>query len=197
MSGVRMNRFQSGIACFHHMTGNQWIQEILSEHNAKWIEKGVLVLVKNRIRIDPSLFCFGIKLCVHFYRMEADPRFRIGYSRIELEENKKFSGIPVNTSMSTVHVPTNVFDGDPKVTTTVFSTSNCQMSFHLKLRKVIEIRTSKGQKGKRSLICQEVESTTSCWWWYCSLKFLPATRCLGLIIRHLKGFLTFWGDTAP
>ena len=26
-----------------------------------------------------------------------------------------FSGIPVNTSLSVVHVPTNVFDGDPKV----------------------------------------------------------------------------------
>ena len=48
-------------------------------------------------------------------RAEGDPRFRIGYSRLYLEENKHFSGIPVNTSMSTVHVPTNVFDGDPKV----------------------------------------------------------------------------------
>ena len=32
-----------------------------------------------------------------------------------MEDNKYFSGIPVNTNMSTVHVPTNVFDGDPRV----------------------------------------------------------------------------------
>ena len=66
--------------------------------------------------------------------MEADPRFRIGYSRIELEENKKFSGIPVNTSMSTVHVPTNVFDGDPKVNYRIFN---------LKLSNVISSQIEK------------------------------------------------------
>ena len=43
--------------------------------------------------------------------MEDDDRFRIGYSRMPLEANKYFSGIPVNTNMSVVHVPTNVFDG--------------------------------------------------------------------------------------
>ena len=32
-----------------------------------------------------------------------------------MEPNKYFSGIPVNTNESSVHVPTNVFDGDPKV----------------------------------------------------------------------------------
>ena len=52
-------------------------------------------------------------------RADGDPRFRIGYSRIKLEENKHFSGIPVNTSISTVHVPTNVFDGDPKVVNSI------------------------------------------------------------------------------
>jgi len=44
-------------------------------------------------------------------RMEDDERFRIGYTRIPLESNKYFSGIPVNTNTSVVHVPTNVFDG--------------------------------------------------------------------------------------
>lgn len=44
-------------------------------------------------------------------RLEDDDRFRVGYSRVMLEENKHFSGIPVNTNMSSVHVPTNVFDG--------------------------------------------------------------------------------------
>ncbi len=48
-------------------------------------------------------------------RSEEDPRFHVGYSRLHLEENKYFSGIPVNTNLSSVHVPTNVFDGDPKV----------------------------------------------------------------------------------
>ena len=77
--------------------------------------KGWFGLVKNA-DIFPALFASVSRSGVgNFCRMEADPRFRIGYSRIELEENKKFSGIPVNTSMSTVHVPTNVFDGDPKV----------------------------------------------------------------------------------
>ena len=32
-----------------------------------------------------------------------------------LTANKHFSGIPVNTTFSSVHVPTNVFDGEPKV----------------------------------------------------------------------------------
>ena len=44
-------------------------------------------------------------------RMEDDDRFRVGYSRIPLESNKYFSGIPVNSNFSVVHVPTNVFDG--------------------------------------------------------------------------------------
>ena len=48
-------------------------------------------------------------------RPEEDERFRVGFSRLPLDENKYFSGIPVNTNFSSVHVPTNVFDGDPKV----------------------------------------------------------------------------------
>ena len=40
-----------------------------------------------------------------------DKRHRTGYSRLELQSNEHFSGIPVNTNMSSVHVPTNVFDG--------------------------------------------------------------------------------------
>ena len=44
-----------------------------------------------------------------------DPRYAVGFSRAKMEANKYFSGIPVNTNMSVVHVPTNVFDGDPKV----------------------------------------------------------------------------------
>jgi voltage-dependent calcium channel alpha-2/delta-3 len=44
-----------------------------------------------------------------------DARFRLGYSRLPLESNAHFSGIPVNSNVSSVHVPTNVFDGDPKV----------------------------------------------------------------------------------
>ena len=39
----------------------------------------------------------------------------MGYHRLHMEPNKYFSGIPVNTNESSVHVPTNVFDGDPKV----------------------------------------------------------------------------------
>ncbi len=38
-------------------------------------------------------------------------RFRKGYSRLVLESNAHFSGIPVNVSRSVVHVPTNVYDG--------------------------------------------------------------------------------------
>ena len=49
------------------------------------------------------------------YRDKEDEYYRIGYSRMKLTANKHFSGIPVNTSQSTVHVPTNVFDGEPKV----------------------------------------------------------------------------------
>ena len=52
-------------------------------------------------------------------RSEADSRFAIGYSRMELKPNNHFSGIPVNINMSTVHVPTNVFDGDPKVVNSI------------------------------------------------------------------------------
>ena len=49
------------------------------------------------------------------YRDKDDEHYRIGCSRMVLTANKHFSGIPVNTSFSTVHVPTNVFDGEPKV----------------------------------------------------------------------------------
>lgn len=48
-------------------------------------------------------------------RSEDDSRFRVGFARVELEPNEHFSSIPVNTNISAVHVPTNVFDGDPKV----------------------------------------------------------------------------------
>ena len=34
-----------------------------------------------------------------------------------MDPNKYFSGLPVNTNESSVHVPTNVFDGDPKAST--------------------------------------------------------------------------------
>ena len=40
-----------------------------------------------------------------------DKRNQVGYTRIKLESNKHFSGIPVNANYSTVHVPTNVYDG--------------------------------------------------------------------------------------
>ena len=49
------------------------------------------------------------------YRDKDDEYYSIGYSRMVLTANKHFDGIPVNTSFSTVHVPTNVFDGEPKV----------------------------------------------------------------------------------
>lgn len=49
------------------------------------------------------------------YRDKSDQFYMPGYSRMVLEANKHFSGIPVNTSYSSVHVPTNVFDGEPKV----------------------------------------------------------------------------------
>ena len=44
-------------------------------------------------------------------RDENDPRNQIGYTRLRLEPNKHFSGIPVNSNFSSVHVPTNVYDG--------------------------------------------------------------------------------------
>ena len=40
-----------------------------------------------------------------------DPRNQVGYTRLKLEANKHFSGIPVNSNCSSVHVPTNVYDG--------------------------------------------------------------------------------------
>jgi len=49
------------------------------------------------------------------YRDQNDPYYMPGYSRMVLTANKHFSGIPVNTSYSSVHVPTNVFDGEAKV----------------------------------------------------------------------------------
>jgi len=49
------------------------------------------------------------------YRDQSDDSYAPGYSRMVLTANAHFSGIPVNTSFSSVHVPTNVFDGEPKV----------------------------------------------------------------------------------
>ena len=45
------------------------------------------------------------------YRDHEDPYYSPGYSRLRLNGNRHFSGIPVNTNRSAVHVPTNVFDG--------------------------------------------------------------------------------------
>jgi len=49
------------------------------------------------------------------YRDPTDEFWAPGYSRMALTANKHFSGIPVNTTYSSVHVPTNVYDGEPKV----------------------------------------------------------------------------------
>jgi len=49
------------------------------------------------------------------YRDQNDEYWAPGYSRMVLTANKHFSGIPVNISYSSVHVPTNVYDGEPKV----------------------------------------------------------------------------------
>jgi len=62
-------------------------------------------------------------------RNDDDPRFAVGYSRLKLEANKYFSGIPVNTNMSVVHVPTNVFDGDPKVANAIDWSSQLDLTF--------------------------------------------------------------------
>ena len=40
-----------------------------------------------------------------------------------------FAGIPVNTNMSVVHVPTNVFDGDPKVANAIDWSSSLDLTF--------------------------------------------------------------------
>ena len=48
-------------------------------------------------------------------RDQNDEYWAPGYSRMVLTANKHFSGIPVNISYSSVHVPTNVYDGEPKV----------------------------------------------------------------------------------
>ena len=44
-------------------------------------------------------------------RPSSDNRYRPGYSRMELRSNEHFSSIPVNTNMSAVHLPANVYDG--------------------------------------------------------------------------------------
>merc|ERR1719342_1636817 len=49
------------------------------------------------------------------YRDQSDDSYAPGYSRMVLTANKHFSGIPVNISYSSVHVPTNVYDGEAKV----------------------------------------------------------------------------------
>ena len=44
-----------------------------------------------------------------------ESRIRLRELKVSGTTNSHFSGIPVNTSRSSVHVPTNVFDGEPKV----------------------------------------------------------------------------------
>ena len=62
-------------------------------------------------------------------RPPGDGRFAVGFSRLKLEANKYFSGIPVNTNMSVVHVPTNVFDGDPKVANAIDWSEGLDLTF--------------------------------------------------------------------
>ena len=40
-----------------------------------------------------------------------------------------FTGIPVNTNRSVVHVPTNVFDGDPKVANAIDWSASLDLIF--------------------------------------------------------------------
>lgn len=63
-------------------------------------------------------------------RAKGDPYYAQGYSRMVLTANKHFSGIPVNTSHSSVHVPTNVFDGEPKVINAIDWSAKLDGTFH-------------------------------------------------------------------
>ena len=49
------------------------------------------------------------------FRNHSDSRYAPGYVRMVLTANKHFSGIPVNTSETSVHVPTSVNDAEPRV----------------------------------------------------------------------------------
>ena len=49
------------------------------------------------------------------HQNQTDEYWAQGYSRMVLTENEHFSGIPVNVSYSSVHVPTDVYDSEPKV----------------------------------------------------------------------------------
>ena len=49
------------------------------------------------------------------FRNYSDSRYAPGYVRMVLTANKHFSGIPVNTSETSVHVPTSVNDAEPRV----------------------------------------------------------------------------------
>jgi hypothetical protein len=55
--------------------------------------------------------------------------------RLELTANSHFSGIPVNTSRSSVHVPTNVFDGEPKVINAIDWSKKLDDTFKVNVRK--------------------------------------------------------------
>ena len=52
-----------------------------------------------------------------------------------LEANSHFSGIPVNTSSSSVHVPTNVFDGEPKVINAIDWSKKLDVTFEDNYRR--------------------------------------------------------------
>jgi hypothetical protein len=55
-----------------------------------------------------------------------------------LESNKYFSGIPVNSNFSVVHVPTNVFDGGENFSTIkLFNVESQTLVFFRKLEKQV------------------------------------------------------------
>jgi hypothetical protein len=77
--------------------------------------------------------------------------------RLELTANSHFSGIPVNTSRSSVHVPTNVFDGEPKVINAIDWSKKLDDTFKVNVQ--INIVTKK-KKRLLSMVwgCQKLSS---------------------------------------
>jgi hypothetical protein len=70
--------------------------------------------------------------------------------RLELTANSHFSGIPVNTSRSSVHVPTNVFDGEPKVINAIDWSKKLDDTFKVSVKKYI--LRSKSLSNKKMLV---------------------------------------------
>ena len=92
----------------------EWLAKPISENGYHYLNAKKINILDEEFETDPETGkeeSYWDRAYCAVTRQTNDDRFLLGHTRIKLEANKHFSGIPVNVNASSVHVPTNVYDG--------------------------------------------------------------------------------------